>query len=955
MIINAPIIAHTDVLICGFSTGAVEAALAAREAGRDVFMIGSASYPGSDVCATARYWLDPDQTPQTPLAHALFSSALRDGIPVRPMAIKVGLEKAMLEAGVQWLYLTYPVCLLRDAHGELAGCVIANRSGFQAILASALIDTTDRAQAAALTGARFRPFRSGIYAAERTTLQVLNRWPSIPCHGRPLPGEFQVEDRSYGGFAHSLTLEMKDASVESWSAVETEARLKTWHPALTQASDVLSMLPSDRLDAGQPLSEEDSADSLVSSRFQCGHDLAFVLGPRMDASDDALKVWLKPCHLMAAGKHLGRDVAERVTPGSSKRREVTPDYIASPVADVDACRRDVYFRFSEASTLPLDLNAFPELASVNVAVVGGGTGGAPAGIAAGRAGASVVLLESLFGLGGVGTEGRICGYWFGNRCGFTRECDDGVVTLAPDPDFDMPAGRWNSEWKKHWLLRESVQAGVRPWWGSTAIASLMQDNRVCGVLAATPCGVGMVRADAVVDASGNADVAASGGARTVNISKAHVAVQGTGLSPMTPGKHKQNSDYTFVDDTDVMDVTRAFVLARRKFQDYFDVVQLVDSRQRQQVEGDVSLDPLDFLAGRTFPDTVVKACSNFDSHGFTIHPVFMAKAPDEEPLEAYVPFRCLLPQGLDGILVTGLGVSAHRDALPVIRMQADVQNQGYAAGWAAAMAAHDKRPMRSLDIRRLQKHLVKMGNLDASVLEQEDSFPLPQEKLQQAVAGDLQSYVDLAIIFGHPTQTLPMMHDVYREAKGEHKLRVAHLLGLMGDDVGVETLLDYVDSNPWDEGWDFRGMGQFGFSLSPLDSMIVALGRSGTRDAIPTLLRKAEALPTDAAFSHFRALTLAFEALPDERAASSFIRFLKSTQTASRHTLQEQLREVPASDVDVEERNRELKELLIARGLFACGDPDGSARAVLEAYSHDLHGHYARHARSLLESRVHKQ
>ena len=43
-----------------------------------------------------------------------------------------------------------------------------------------------------------------------------------------------------------------------------------------------------------------------------------------------------------------------------------------------------------------------------------------------------------------------------------------------------------------------------------------------------------------------------------------------------------------------------------------------------------------------------------------------------------VPYRALLPAGLDGILVTGLGASAHRDAMPVIRMQPDIQNGGYA-------------------------------------------------------------------------------------------------------------------------------------------------------------------------------------------------------------------------------------------------------------------------------------
>ena len=89
---------------------------------------------------------------------------------------------------------------------------------------------------------------------------------------------------------------------------------------------------------------------------------------------------------------------------------------------------------------------------------------------------------------------------------------------------------------------------------------------------------------------------------------------------------------------------------------------------------------MDVYLDRTFPDSVVRASSNFDSHGFTIHPIFMLRPPDRKTMPCYVPYRCLLPKGIEGVLVTGLGVSADRDVMPVIRMQPDVQNQGYAAG-----------------------------------------------------------------------------------------------------------------------------------------------------------------------------------------------------------------------------------------------------------------------------------
>ena len=72
-----------------------------------------------------------------------------------------------------------------------------------------------------------------------------------------------------------------------------------------------------------------------------------------------------------------------------------------------------------------------------------------------------------------------------------------------------------------------------------------------------------------------------------------------------------------------------------------------------------------------------------------------------------MPYRCLTPQGVEGLLVTGLGASAQRDAMTLTRMQPDLQNQGYAAGMAAALAAESTKGMvRKIDIKQLQKALV---------------------------------------------------------------------------------------------------------------------------------------------------------------------------------------------------------------------------------------------------------
>jgi hypothetical protein len=334
----------------------------------------------------------------------------------------------------------------------------------------------------------------------------------------------------------------------------------------------------------------------------------------------------------------------------------------------------------------------------------------------------------------------------------------------------------------------------------------------------------------------------------------------------------------------VVNVSRAFAVARAKFRDALDLTLVVDSRQRQQIHGDLTLQPLDFLAGRTFPDTITTARSNFDTHGFTIHPVFMARPPDKQSHWAHVPLRCLLPAGLERILVTGLGVSCHRDALPVIRMKPDVQIQAYAAGRAAAMAALSGSALRDLDISELQSHLVDVGILEPQVAAHVDPFPLADAVLRDAVETGVDQHLGLAVVFSDPGRSVPLLRQAYCLATDpQRRLRYAHVLCLLGDTCGVDTLVAGVEEQEWDEGWNYTGMGQFGFSLSTVDSMLAALGTAGDRGALSAVLGKLRALGPDHEFSHFRALTLALERIPSADAAPVLEALLAQVGGARHH------------------------------------------------------------------------
>ena len=111
----------------------------------------------------------------------------------------------------------------------------------------------------------------------------------------------------------------------------------------------------------------------------------------------------------------------------------------------------------------------------------------------------------------------------------------------------------------------------------------------------------------------------------------------------------------------------------------------IQTRERRRVLGEHVLAYLDQIAGRTYDDSIVLSGSDYDSHGYPSERYFALIPHTKKTLKAnhpapggtcFTPYRCLLPRGLDGILVIGLAISMDRDASAMVRMQKDMHNQG---------------------------------------------------------------------------------------------------------------------------------------------------------------------------------------------------------------------------------------------------------------------------------------
>lgn len=148
-------------------------------------------------------------------------------------------------------------------------------------------------------------------------------------------------------------------------------------------------------------------------------------------------------------------------------------------------------------------------------------------------------------------------------------------------------------------------------------------------------------------------------------------------------------------------------------------------------------------------------------------------------------------------------------------------------------------------------------------------------------------------------------------------------------------------------------MSNFGTAYSPLNTVILALGRIGHQAAVPAILEKVALLDADSDFSHHRSVALALEQLGDRSAAVALADLLaKPGMTGYVHdSLEAVLHHADPEQHDlhaVHTRNESIRELLLARALYRLGDREGLGEKILSAYTKDLRGHLARHANAVL-------
>jgi hypothetical protein len=175
--------------------------------------------------------------------------------------------------------------------------------------------------------------------------------------------------------------------------------------------------------------------------------------------------------------------------------------------------------------------------------------------------------------------------------------------------------------------------------------------------------------------------------------------------------------------TDVFDWSRAELESRRQMRQIaaflrryvpgFEHAYVVQSgvhtgvRETRRIIGDYRLTAEDVLDARKFDDVIARGAYPVDIHNPKGSGTVLKRLPSGAAYD--IPLRCLLPRGVDGILVAGRCLSGSHEAHSSYRVMPIVMATGQAAGVCAALAARRDLTPRAVPVADIQATLISQG------------------------------------------------------------------------------------------------------------------------------------------------------------------------------------------------------------------------------------------------------
>jgi len=133
----------------------------------------------------------------------------------------------------------------------------------------------------------------------------------------------------------------------------------------------------------------------------------------------------------------------------------------------------------------------------------------------------------------------------------------------------------------------------------------------------------------------------------------------------------------------------------------------VGVRETRRILGEYQLNVEDVLGARKFDDAIARGAYPVDIHNPKGTGTLLKRLP---PGEAYdIPLRCLLPKNTERLIVAGRCISGTHEAHSSYRVMAIVMATGQAAGVCAALATRKGTTPRRVNVREIQRELLRQG------------------------------------------------------------------------------------------------------------------------------------------------------------------------------------------------------------------------------------------------------
>jgi hypothetical protein len=300
-----------------------------------------------------------------------------------------------------------------------------------------------------------------------------------------------------------------------------------------------------------------------------------------------------------------------------------------------------------------------------------------------------------------------------------------------------------------------------------------------------------------------------------------------------------------------------------------------------------------------------------------------------------VPYRCLLPKNVDGLLLASRALSITYDAHAAFRMQKDIQRIGEVAALAAVQAVRKGVLPRDVDVGELQSILKERGLLADQYRPRPAIAATGVPQLPDPTTLSAEEAKDLVWLGVRAGEAgVPALREALKSTDPQVRFEASVALASRGVEEGVSVLLEHVEER--------TDLVPKGIRTVPLwQAAIPFLGMAGDDRAVPALiavLQDTEA-PLDALIGAARSLGR----IGDARGIAALYAFLRRTDLPTERTF----RSIPGAKSAIEDARWQL-ELAAAEALARLGEPADEVETIVHPYLRDERAYVRRYAGKVL-------